>query len=78
MLNSERKLLGNSFLSFVHTHNPQSGHRLCHRSKDGIVPANTRSVLLIGGFSVTHLIELGLWWNIGKYQVKLTKCKFKK
>ena len=32
----------------------------CHRSENGIVPADTRAVLFVGGLGVTHCVKLGL------------------
>lgn len=34
--------------------------KLRHGAEDGIVTANARTVLLVGGFRVTNLVEFGL------------------
>lgn len=34
--------------------------KLRHGSEHGVVTANARTVLLVGGFRVAHLVELGL------------------
>lgn len=33
---------------------------LCHGAKHLVVPANARTVLLVGGLGVAHLVEFGL------------------